>query len=159
MSFGLTPSPRGFMSAGLAGPGGGGGPVPGATDLGRFRYGDPVTVAFTPASKPDDVPVAAVSPHGITLPVTPDRRRPGRFAATLRHAAPQALGTVTCAVTYTSAGSPVTLAFTWELVAGGDSGGEVVALYAAEPPEGRFVLAQLGSGRIAQGDDPAPYQP
>jgi hypothetical protein len=42
----------------------------------------------------------------------------------------------------------------FDLVPGGDSGGAVIALHATDRPEGRAVVAQLASGRLALGRNP-----
>jgi hypothetical protein len=65
-----------------------------------------------------------------------------------------ALGTYQVAITYTIAGTPGTATSSFDVVAGGDSGGSVISLYAYDRPEARFVLAQLSSGKLVQGRNP-----
>ena len=65
-----------------------------------------------------------------------------------------ALGTYSVSTAYAIGGVPATQASTFQVVAGGDSGGEIISLFEYDRPEGRYVLAQLGSGRLVQGRDP-----
>lgn len=66
-----------------------------------------------------------------------------------------ALGTYTVTITFaTTIGGSATVDQTFDVVAGGDSGGQVISLYSYDRPEASFVLAQLSSGKLVQGRNP-----
>jgi hypothetical protein len=65
------------------------------------------------------------------------------------------LGVHRVVYSYTVGGEPATTEDAFEIVSGGDSGGDVIALYGLDRPESPFVVAQLGCGRIVLGRRPA----
>lgn len=65
------------------------------------------------------------------------------------------LGTYTVDFRAVVGGSPWTYRVTFDVIAGGDSGGNVISLHVAPRPEATYVLAQLSSGRLVQGKNPS----
>jgi hypothetical protein len=125
--------------------------------LGRFQLGDVVRVEIATPDLPDDPPVAeVVAPGGVTLRTVAMAyaRDIGGFRVRLRLGSDYGVGTYTVAIGYPVAGVPQSIETSFEVVAGGDAGGPVISLYAYDRPEGRYVLAQLGGGRLVQGRNP-----
>lgn len=125
----------------------------------RYQRGQLVTIGLTPPEgMPDSLPVASITdpdnalfatPH---LPYTPNAGT--SFSRSFRMPGGSPLGTYQVAISYSVAGTPGTAASSFDVVAGGDSGGEVISLYGYDRPEARFILAQLGSGKLVQGKNP-----
>lgn len=126
--------------------------------LGRFRLGDVVEMSFTPEAMP-----AGGRPEAVV------RDTAGRLVATLPlwtwdDVTWQAslflgqqipMGTLTTEWTSVSlSGVTSTRWAQFEVVAGGDPAGGVIALHAHDGPSGRLVLVQLASGSLLQGNDP-----
>lgn len=131
--------------------------------LGRFQLGQSVPLLVQPVDDggfhypPDAAPVATiVGPGGDTidsvkLPMVSDDLNFGRryflgFGL--------ALGTYQVAYSYVVAGVESTSQGSFDLIGGGDPGGRVISMFAYERPEGRYVVAQLSGGLIAQGKNP-----
>ncbi len=127
------------------------------SSLGRFQRGDKVVVDVATPTLPDAYPVAAVQtsggqPVGIyVLAYNPDI---GGFRCIFRLGPEYGLGSYTVSVTYTVQGTSQSVLDAFEICGGGDPNGPVISLYSYDRPEGRYVLAQLGVGRLAQGRNP-----
>jgi hypothetical protein len=127
-------------------------------DIGRLRRGDRVTLFVATVAVPDAAPVAVVlDPSGAAVlaqELPSWRRSRTRFCAPLRIDRRFELGRYTVAYRYTVGGLPVSAQDTFDVVPGGDSGGEVIALYVLDRTKSRLVIAQLGCGRLARGQNP-----
>jgi hypothetical protein len=127
-----------------------------AGPLGRFRVGETVTLFL--AATPDEAPVGTVLFGG--TPVGSVQFSPVAGTASLRAAlfvcGFESLGTFTVYVSYSVAGVPYSSTYSFDVVAGGDSGGRVISMAAVRRPEGTKVLAQLSGGRVVQGNRPRP---
>lgn len=64
------------------------------------------------------------------------------------------LGTYQVAISYQTSGGTASESTSFTVVAGGDSGGSVISMYAYVRPEAKYVLAQLSSGKLVQGRNP-----
>ena len=127
--------------------------------MSRYQRGSVVLLAVNPASKTDRLPVATITtPSGTTLAVVPIPLSPGSgpltYVARFRLPAGLALGTYGVSISYAIAGTQTTSSASFDLAPGGDSGGEIISMFGYDRPEGRYVLAQLGSGRLVQGLNP-----
>lgn len=132
-------------------------PVAAVSSLGRFQRGDRVVVDVPTTILPDSHPVCAVMASGggsvgaFVMAFNPDI--PG-FRVTLRLGPEYGLGIYNLTVTYAVAGMGYSVASAFEVVAGSDPSGPIISLYSYDRPEGRYVLAQLGGGRLTQGRNP-----
>lgn len=88
------------------------------------------------------------------LPVVDPYGQTGWFAKLVRLGAGFALGSYTVSFNYTVQGYQGLLLATFEVVGGGDLGGPVISLYSVDRPEARYIVAQLGTGRLVQGRNP-----
>jgi hypothetical protein len=126
--------------------------------LGRLRRGDRVLLFCKTTDVPDFAPVAVVMNAAgdvvLAREIASWRRSRTRFGGVQRIDQRFDLGTYTVSYQYTVDGVPYRAEDGLEVVAGGDSGGEVLALYALERPKSRLVLAQLGCGRLTRGRNP-----
>jgi hypothetical protein len=126
----------------------------------RYQRGQNVTIGSSLDAKSDNPPVATVhDPNNALfgtylLPYAPVRGSGFNYALPVILPGGAALGTYQVAITYSIAGTPGTVTSSFDVVAGGDSGGSVISLYAYDRPEARFVLAQLSSGKLVQGRNP-----
>jgi hypothetical protein len=125
--------------------------------LGRFTRGQKITLSAEYPSTPDAAPAATVrDPDDISVGtfLLPMRGGLQNFAITLRIGDWMTLGRYSVTYSFSLSGVPGTASDSFDLVAGGDSGGEVISLFSYDRPEGRYVLAQLGSGKLMQGRNP-----
>jgi hypothetical protein len=126
--------------------------------LGRLQRGDRVLLFCRTVAVPDFAPVAVIlNAEGQTVlaqEIASWRRSRTRFGRVLRIDQRFDLGKYTVSYQYTVDGVPYRAEDSLEVVAGGDSGGEVLALYTLERPKSRLVLAQLGCGRLTRGRNP-----
>jgi hypothetical protein len=127
-------------------------------DIGRLRRGDRATLFVETVAVPDFAPVAVVlNPAGDTIAAVelPSWKKSRvRFCAPLRIDQRFDLGRYTVTYRYTVGGVPVIAQDVLDVVPGGDSGGEVISLYALDRTKSRLVIAQLGCGRLARGKNP-----
>lgn len=134
--------------------------------LGRFQIGQEVPLILwtrdrdrTPAF-PDSHPLARVVAsdgthvESVQMPVSDRYQVTGLFRYQLPLGAGYSTGKYTVEYQYTVSGYPGLLLASFEVVAGGDVGGPVISLYAVERPEARYVVAQLGTGRLVAGRNP-----
>lgn len=126
------------------------------SDLGRFQRGKSVSVVPGIAIIPDNYPLLVVAgPSGFPgYTANVPLQRGAGFGARIFLGSQFPLGTYTATVTWSLAGNPSTYSATFEVVGGGDSGGPVNSLNAYDRPEARYVLAQLGGGKLVQGRNP-----
>lgn len=126
----------------------------------RYQRGQSVLIGSQQTGHADAPPVAAIlDPNAeafatVLLPYAPVRGTDYTYATLFQLPGGAALGTYTVTITYAIDGTPWTDTSTFDVVAGGDSGGSVISLYAYDRPEARFVLAQLSSGKLVQGRNP-----
>jgi hypothetical protein len=128
------------------------------SNLGRYTKGQRVPLLLVPSSMPDATPIATIiGPDDSTLaalgmPLGPDGRC---FLLRLFMGEPyESMGTYRVTYSYFVAGQPVGSEDTFDRIAGGDAGGRVIAMVSVERPEARYVVAQLDSGRVVQGQNP-----
>jgi hypothetical protein len=55
---------------------------------------------------------------------------------------------------FTLAGVAYSASGSFDVVAGGDSGGRVMSLHSVDRPEARGLIAQVSSGRLVLGSNP-----
>lgn len=126
--------------------------------LGRFRRGDKVPLSCSLASVPDSAPVTVILDEdsatlaAFLLPRSGVTRT--EFGLAYRLGESAALGRFQVSHQASVAGVTTTRYQSFDVVAGGDSGGEVIALYSFERPDAVRVVAQLGGGRMVRGDNP-----
>jgi hypothetical protein len=127
--------------------------------LGRYRVGDYVSLSFDTPSPPDFAPVVVITDANnaqiasfAVASTTRDKLEFGLplFVSTVYH-----LGTFQVYFHYTIAGASALNQATFDVVAGGDSGGAVISLHGVDRPEARSIIAQLASGRLVLGSNPA----
>jgi hypothetical protein len=127
-------------------------------DIGRLRRGDRAAFFVETVAAPDAAPVAVVLDSGGAVVLAQElpswKRSRTRFFAPLRIDRRFDLGRYTVTYRYTVGGVPVIAQDVLDVVPGGDSGGEVISLYALDRTKSRFVIAQLGCGRLARGKNP-----
>jgi hypothetical protein len=128
------------------------------THLGRFRRGDPIVVTIESPDVPDKAPFLIVFDADMNVISSLDMAMFGptrtRFRATYVPGTEADLGEHRLYCGFYVSGVASLIDRRFELVAGGDSGGHVMALHATDRPEGRTVIAQLASGRLAVGRNP-----
>lgn len=135
--------------------------------IGRYQVGQeiPLFVLCRTADRvptvPDSPPVAKILDasgdvmDAIQLPICDRYNQDGYFLIRYRLGAGFGLGSYTVETTYVLSGVPYVLISTFEVMDGGDIGGPVISLYAVERPQARYVIAQLGTGRLVQGRNPS----
>lgn len=136
-------------------------------DLGRYQRGQKVPIGVNAVDgssnpvEPDEAPVATIRDPAsnvvatLALPrVAPSRTSfgAGFFLGVLF----QTLGTyqVSYAYTFAEGTGQGSASDSFEVIAGGDEGGSVVAMFSLDRPEARYVVGQLGCGKLAQGRNP-----
>ncbi len=127
-----------------------------ADDLGRFQRGDKVRISVETGSTPDDAPVATIAgPGGFEAVLqVPIDGSTARFARRVFLGLDFALGSYLVTHQYAISGEPRSHEQAFELVPGGDSGGDVISMHTLDRPEGRHVVAQLSGGLLVQGRNP-----
>jgi hypothetical protein len=125
----------------------------------RYQRGAVLTLGLLTAGVPDHAPVAVLlGPDGSDV-VSVEMYAVGASARAFR--ADVFLdslfepGAHRVMYSYTVGGDPQRAEDAFEIVAGGDSGGGVIALHGLDRPEASCVVAQLACGRIALGRRPA----
>ena len=127
-------------------------------NLGRYRRGDWVTLAFTLTQIPDTIPVAIILDSNSATIAT--LIMPAACANRLTYSRPvqislaYAVGNFSVFYHYVVSGTPTLQQATFEVVPGGDSGGAVIAIYSLDRPEVRSIVAQLDSGVLVLGRSP-----
>lgn len=124
--------------------------------LGRFQRGQKVPLAVACPAAPDAAPVATITLNNapvatIALPMAGDTLH---FGLSYRIGSAFVLGTYRVAYAYAIGGVPSAAIDEFDVVAGGDSMGEVISMFWYGRPEASYVVAQLGGGRLVQGRNP-----
>ncbi len=129
-------------------------------DLGRYRRGDTVTIGCVTPGVPDAAPIAVILDVGMNpvmacpIPATDSTHM--TFALPVFIGAQFNVGSYSVSYQFTVGGqSGLTTGDSFLVIPGGDSGGDVISLYSFNRPEGNYVVAQLSSGRLAQGRNPS----
>lgn len=122
----------------------------------RFQRGEDIVVDVEIARRPDILPAVVVTPpDGPPHDPSPAiYAYPGTYRFTFRSPPGSALGTYRLSFSWVQDGQLVTSDHEIDLVAGGDSGGNIIALYHYRRPEGSYCVAQLSTGRLVQGRNP-----
>ena len=127
----------------------------------RYQRGQQVPISLTLAGLADAPPLATIhDPNNALLGIWKLPYQPGYspmafvYGSLIRLQGGAALGTYQVTFSCSVGGQAQTQTATFDVVPGGDSGGEVISLYAYDRPEARYVLAQLGSGKLVQGRNP-----
>jgi hypothetical protein len=127
-------------------------------DLGRVRRGDWIPLSFTLPSLPDSIPVAVIlnSDSAQMAALMVPAINPTGTIFSLLFQITSAFSVSNYQVFYSSvvAGQSVMQRAQFEVVAGGDSGGAVIALYSVDRQEVRSIVAQLDSGVLVLGRSP-----
>ena len=132
--------------------------------LGRFQAGQFLTLAVNTTDAghvpalPDSAPVMTITDSGsaviATAKVPLDPLLPFTFGMRIFLGLEFALGTYTVGYAWTVNGSGVSVSDTFDLIAGGDAGGRIIAMYGYDRPEAKYVVTQLTSGNVVQGRNP-----
>jgi hypothetical protein len=129
-------------------------------DLGRYRRGDKLTLHCATPSVPDHAPIAVILDQSnypvaaLSLPKADASRK--AFELQVFVGDGFALGSYSVSYQFSVGGVPGNVpGDSFTVIAGGDSGGEVISLYSCDRPEARFVIAQLNSGRLVRGRNPS----
>lgn len=134
--------------------------------LGRYQLGQLVPLSLVTRSAdrapavPDTAPIAKVYNSGGTLvatkkmPVVDRDAQTGLFQYPLFLGPEYATGEYMVDIGYLISASAFAETFTFEVVAGGDSDGEVIAMYFYERPHAEHIVYQVSSGRLKQGRNP-----
>ena len=133
-------------------------------NLGRFQPGQILPIGVTTVDGtgtptwPDTAPVATVKDAGNNViwtgKVALDPDTPYRFSSALFLGIPYSLGTYSVGYEWSVGVYNGTATDTFDVISGGDVGGRIIAMYAYDRPEARYVVAQLTSGNIVQGRNP-----
>jgi hypothetical protein len=136
-------------------------------DLGRFQKGEkvPLQVSTVDGSanpvEPDAAPLVVVRDPANA--VVASLRLPRVGTAFDQYGMAHFLGVlfatlgtyqVSYSYDYAEGTGQGTASDTFELIAGGDEGGAVVAMFHIDRPEARYVVGQLASGKLVQGRNP-----
>jgi hypothetical protein len=133
-------------------------------NLGRFQLGQfvklglPIVNGGGSPVAPDSAPTATItSPSNVTgapFKLAMDGG-PLAFSLPVQLGLSFALGTFSVSYTYKVNGVTFTSGDTFNVIAGGDPGGGIIAMSFYDRPEARYVVTQLTSGRIVQGRNPS----
>lgn len=125
--------------------------------LGRFQLGDVVTTEVLPGSPPDAAPVATIK-NGIGVTIATAKMAmnggPTAFSLPLFLGNLFTVGTFSVTYSYAVGGIPGSASDSFDVVAGGDPGGRVIAMTAYDRPEAQYVVVQMASGYLMQGRNP-----
>lgn len=151
-----------YLAGGIGGAVGDGATLTGlascAIYLGRYRRGDKVPLYLQLANTPDAPPIAVVLDSNsytiatLTMPATDNPRT--LFQLPLFIGLPYVIGSFTVYFHSLISGTATIQQATFDVIAGGDSGGGVVSLYALDRIEVRCIVAQLDSGVLVLGRSP-----
>lgn len=125
--------------------------------LGRFQLGDVVLLEVLPQSPPDAAPVATVTDslsNTILVAKMALNGTPASFALQLFLGSQFKVGTFSVTYSYIVNGGSGVTEDSFDVVAGGDPGGPVIAMTAYDRPEAQYVVVQLKSGYLMQGRNP-----
>ncbi len=133
--------------------------------LGRYQVGQDVPLQVQCVDSngdptvPDGAPLARVYRDGsyvrsARVPLETDPDVAGRFRGRYTLGDGDAPGHCTVVYLYSTLGLPRGDSDCFEVVAGGDPSGAVLAGYAFSRPDGDFLLAHLAAGRLASGQTP-----
>ena len=133
-------------------------------DLGRFQPGQIVGIGVSTVDAadapawPDAAPVATITDGDNNVvwtgKIALDPNRAYRFSLSVFLGVPYSLGTYQVGYAWSIGAFSGTASDTFEVIHGGDVGGRIIAMYAYDRPEARYVVAQLTSGNIVQGRNP-----
>jgi hypothetical protein len=138
-------------------------PPPASGSLGRLQLGDLVPLYVSTVDSggypttPDAAPTATVKDANSNVIVTlkmPMLGNTSTFSVPLFLGQSFALGTFSVSYSYTIAGITGSASASFEVVAGGDPGGRVIAMTCYDRPESQYVVVQLQSGYLMQGRNP-----
>jgi hypothetical protein len=125
----------------------------------RYQRGTVLPLGLLTAGVPDHAPIAVILGPDSRSVLSAEMYAAGASARAFRADvfldSLFALGVHRVAYSYTVGGVPQEATDAFEIVSGGDSGGDVIALYGLERPERPCVVAQLGCGRLVLGRRPA----
>lgn len=132
-------------------------------NLGRFQQGQIVKISIAtvdgndlPAT-PDAAPVATIRDPSNAVIFSGKLAMDGGtqlFSLPIFVGISYPLATYTVGYTWSVGGFNGTGSDTFDVIHGGDVGGRIIAMYAYDRPEARYVVAQLTSGNIVQGRNP-----
>lgn len=125
--------------------------------LGRFQLGDVVLLEVLPPTPPDAAPVVtAVDSLSNTILVAKMALNgtPASFTLPLFLGSQFKVGTFSVTYSYIVNGVSGVTEDSFDVVAGGDPGGPVIAMTAYDRPEAQYVVVQLKSGYLMQGRNP-----
>lgn len=138
-----------FVAAGLSAVSG--------RSLGRFQVGDLVPMEVLPGGVPDAAPVATVKDSMMNVMFVAKmamNEAPDFFSLPLFLDARFAVGTFSVTYSYAVSGVLGTASDSFDVVAGGDPGGRVIAMTAYDRPEAQYIVVQMQSGYLMQGRNP-----
>lgn len=133
--------------------------------LGRYQLGQDVPIQVQcvdsngASTVPDGAPLALVCREGVFLraaevPAETDPDVTGRFRGRITLGDGDAPGHYAVVYLYSTLGLQRGDSDQFEVVAGGDASGPVVAGYSFTRPDGDYFLAHLAAGRVAAGQTP-----
>lgn len=128
-----------------------------ARSLGRFQLGDVVVLEVLPGFVPDAAPVMTVKDGSDATIVTAKMAMnggPTAFSLPLFLGSLFAVGTFSVTYSYAVAGVTGSASDSFDVVAGGDPGGRVIAMTAYDRAEAQYVVVQMASGYLMQGRNP-----
>lgn len=125
--------------------------------LGRYQLGDIVSTELIIGVSPDAAPTLTVTDHSDAAIVTAKMAMNGgstSFALPLFLGSLFSIGTFSVTYSYAVGGSPGMASDSFDVVAGGDPGGRVIAMTAYERPGAQYLVVQMASGYLMQGRNP-----
>jgi hypothetical protein len=130
-----------------------------SVDLGRYRHGDCLVLPAVLTNIPDSAPIAVilnassqvVASYFLSSVDSTNRN----FSISVQVSLAFPVGTYSVVYHVSSGGTSLSLLVAYfQVVPGGNAGGDVIFLHALDRPEATFVLAQLNSGRLCVGRNP-----
>lgn len=134
--------------------------------LGRHKLGDVITLACqcvngsgTP-TVPDDAPYARIYNGAGTLiktarmPIADSFKVTGYFSRPLHLGAEFSVGRIAVFYSWTISSTGYGDRDEFEIVAGGNPDGQVIAMHSFDRPDSNFVIYEAASGRLLKGRNP-----
>lgn len=133
--------------------------------LGSYRIGDSVPLTFQvtdhsdSATLPDAAPVVRIYRAGtlvttFPLPVIDRFRVTGLFHQLYKLGAQFSVGNHSLVYKFDLSGTPDQEVDTFDVIAGGQFDGPVLAMHTFDRADVRFILQHMGSGRLRRGRNP-----